>query len=417
MLAAAQEASSAFRVCMGYVETVQEMERKFENHRQSRNGLLADHRLTVTSLLETKGTVNALKNAQARESIAWLNSQLQATQVAGRLESAVAQERSNSKSFVPERNIDVRHTPHTQYQYFSDQFGFSQQSKELAAQLVNLRTRTDATVQNLKTIDVAGNLALQRFTALMQEFARQLREMQALQKQSIQLFDQYWELADILGQRSSIEHRAILRILRKSPSTNVGAQYLNALTLVRLGRYDKALPLINQLLQIPSIRPLIYVLRAELHARQGNKKQLLRDMQFALEMGKSEPRVRLHRAQVLWMAGEQAAAEREWEIVLKMGGNELAAHRAIAIINGLADSPNPKQKKKSLEYANLAIQLDTNNWANEAAIAVAEAANGNQDRATTAAERACALAVGSKRVFCEELLNNLEAGQTLSWKF
>lgn len=141
------------------------------------------------------------------------------------------------------------------------------------------------------------------------------------------------------------------------------------------------------------------------------------DLTKTLPTGTNNAAVRMHRAQAFAALDDFRQAEREWEAVLKLGGHEIAARRAIALINASATKANPKTKAKASENAFLAVQLAGDDWASEAAMALAAAANGEKAESLAAVERASQLAIGNNQLICDQLKQKIDAGIPVCWQF
>lgn len=404
---------SGFEVCMAHVNTIQELSRKFENHRVAGAGLRKDQREALGSLAETRGTIQSLLNEQMNESLNLLQNQMNLAMTQSQME----EEWKKKEEFDLKYDVDVRHTIGFQFRYLSNQVPISKNAVGLSEQVADLGFHIDASIHKLKTLDVAGNLAVQRQISLMQEIKRRFLEMQGWDRKSVQLFDRYWEVADILAMQSDLETKVGARALKKSASDNPGAGFLRAVILIRQKEYSEALPIIDALARLPAIRARVLTLKAEWFARQGMEKEARQLLQNVLAIGKNDVRVRLHRGQVFAILGELDRAEQEWRLVLKYGDYDIAAHRAIALINASRTKLSSAQKLKSLEEAEVAAQLAADDWSCVATLAIAAAVNDNQKLAVENAKKASNLTVGSKRLLCEEMLAKFEADQPFAWEF
>lgn len=408
---------TAFDACMNYVQSTQELDRKFRSQKQAEQDLMVNYQKTMQSIAETRVTIEQLLSEQALQSARIVSGQLEGAAIEAELkrqwekpvESTITHTGDPWDNPIPRLSNDVRQTLRSDPK--------AARVKQMADGLLALRTQVDMQIHYLKTVNVSGNLAVQRYMALMEEVAGQLNEARNLQVKPLQLFVQYWDLADVLSVKSELLHLAALRELEKAAKENLGAKFARAITLMRLDRHDQAEPLINELVQIPAIRAYALVARAELHARLNRQREAASDMNQALALAAGDPRVRMHRGQVYAFLGNWKEAEREWELVLKAGGHEIAAHRALAIINASLAAPNQRQLTKGNQYAAVAVQLAADDWSCEAAAALAAAASGDTSRAVQAAQRAGQLAIGSQKIFCNLMCEQIETGQAVAWRF
>ncbi len=152
--------------------------------------------------------------------------------------------------------------------------------------------------------------------------------------------------------------------------------------------------------------------------RAGEERVAHVDLQKTLPAAQNDPRVRMQRAMALAAGGQLKPAETEWEVVLKLGGHEVAARRGLALVNFSHSNPNGRQLSKALEQAELAAQLAPEEWSCQMALALALVACSKSDQAVAIAEKAAQLAVGEKQTYCEEIAMQIKGGATCTgWKF
>jgi tetratricopeptide (TPR) repeat protein len=125
----------------------------------------------------------------------------------------------------------------------------------------------------------------------------------------------------------------------------------------------------------------------------------------------------MHRAVVFAACEEFKLAEAEWEALLKLGGHEISARRAIALLNASYPVPSDRNKERASEYAKLAVALDSEDWACEMALALAFAANGQPEKGIEYAKQAAELAVGDNQVICDEIVDKIRRGDPVAWSF
>jgi tetratricopeptide (TPR) repeat protein len=285
-------------------------------------------------------------------------------------------------------------------------------------QMAQTRVQLDLLYHQMKTTDQAGRLVLQRRKNVIDELQSILAEWRSLDAKSLELFNRYWQAADVAALKSNLELKAGLRSLQQADADNEGAQFALAITHMRLKEFDEALPLLNQLVQTPAVRGVALAARAELYVRMGKADLSSADMRQALSIAKKDPRVRLHCAMALAAAGSLRTAESEWEAVLKLGTQEIAARRAIALIHAAAPTPSDYDKKIANGYAQLAAKLaGEEDWACQMACALAAQASGQTLEAIRSAQRASDAAIGDKRVFCDAAIEQLKQGSRPSWQF
>lgn len=408
----AQERPSTFQICMGYVTAVEELQSKYLVHQKAGQKLITERNETLVRLAETQGTLNKLVNDSLMGNMQLMQAQLADTQ----LQMAMNERLAPQEDFTPTPK-DVRYSPGEQFQQFSAQVATPLEGRMLAEQLASLRVQMDRILHELTVVRHANHLAVQRYRSLVKELREVVVEMTAWHSKSVGLFEAYWELADVAGVRSDLELRSALHVLRNSPPDDLGATFVAAIALMRLERHAEALPLLERVLTAPAARAIALAARAELYMRLGEKNKATLDLRNSLQLARNDPRVRIHRAQALAAAGQLQLAEKEWESVLKLGGHEIAAHRAIALINASIPSPSERNKSKAIDNAMLASQLAGDDWACEAAVALAAVAGGDAEKAKEFAENASELAIGGNQAICHDMSEKIEAGEHFSWQF
>ena len=286
-----------------------------------------------------------------------------------------------------------------------------------AFQIVQLQGQLDEVTHQIKTINASGNLAMEQYVGILQELQKITNEAVDLSAQSVTLFDQYWELADVEGIRSQTELRFALEALAPASEQNLGAQFAHTVIMIRLGQTDDAKRKLKRLLQIPALRELVSAAEIELLAREGEPRKLLAAYNKVVAKDPQDARVRVHLAVALGAAGEFQRAEREWAAVLKLGGHEVAGRRGMACVRASMPDAGSADKLEAIDHARIALQLAPDDWSCEVALALANTLNGEIDQSLNAAKRAVELSADNNREFCESLVKKLKAGKPVSWRF
>ncbi|GAB5402413.1 MAG: hypothetical protein Aurels2KO_06440 [Aureliella sp.] len=363
--------------------------------------------------MEAKGTVEYFLNQQQLGILAAMQTQVEGAAIETQLDSMADRP---VERFTP-RVIDPRYAPVQTFGHFSNQVPLPPDAEALAKAAVDLRTHMDRLLHSLKTAERGGKLAVQRYASLVRELQRILAEAGDWQAKSQSLMAEYWELADVEGVKNDVELKMVLRELQRAAPYNSGAAFAQAITLMRLGEYEIALQRFNALVSFPPTRLLATAARAEVYARLGNSRDAANDLRSVMPAGRSDARVRMHRARAFAVAGDLKQAEKEWEAVLKLGGHNIAAYRAIALINASLPNQTDRTRSRALDSARLATQLASDDWSCELAFALASVACGEPDQGQKSASRASDLTVGSNQVLCSQVVHQIETGQPVSWDF
>lgn len=417
----AQTLPTNFERGLTYLTAIEELDTKFDRLRTSGSKLIAEKQDTLNRLLQTNNALSQIQQTQAYKSLMLAQTQIIAASIQAELNSILS---APTQKSVVQTGIDVRNTPQTQLaaQALAPgnmlvQRNFQNAVAEGGGQLARIAVEYDIIVHQMKTLNEAGRLAIERQVSIMRELEKIVNEMLVWESTSMELFNHYWALADVTNVKSDLELRAALRQLSRSSSENIGALFLKAITLARLEKFDEAEQILNNLSYVPAIRVLITAARAEVLARTQRKRESMSELRKTAPVGLNDPRVRMHRAMAFAACDEFKLAEAEWEALLKLGGQEVAARRAIALINASYPEPSDRNKSRAMEYAKLAVQLDSEDWVSELSLALAFSINGDSDQGSKTATHAGELAVGENQVFCDEIAEKIKQGQHSSWRF
>ncbi len=417
----AQPPTSSFETCIAQVSAIEELNIKFSEHCALGGSIVHDRQETLASLSQTRQRVGQFAEIQRLNSLALLQSQLTSLSIQAELNALVAVKNGQSPRVVDTNIYDPRYDPKTSFGFLaaqSNQLMRSQEMKSLGSVSAAVQVEADAILHEMKTTDAAGRLAVQRYVSLMHELEKTVKEMTGWEQKAVALFNRYWEIADVAGIQSNLELRTSLRELEKASDQNAGAMFARAIALMRLERYEEALLLFNQLVEVPAIHAIAYGARAEAYYRLGKKREAAASLQKTLPIGLTDARVRIQRAQAFAATGELRHAETEWEAVLKLGGHEIAARRAIALINASLPGSNDRNTQKAVENAFLAAELAGDDWSCVLAVALASAARGDMEKAVESATKAANLAVGENQALCDHIAEQIQAGAPqVCWKF
>ncbi len=420
-VANAQTLSTSFERGLEYLTAIEELDTKFDGLKASGNKLITERQDTLNRLLQTNNALSQIQQTQAYKSLQLAQTQIIAASMQAELNSLLSA--PTQKSIVA-TGIDVRNTPQTQLNAQAQapsnalvQRNFQNAVATQGSQLANLNVEYDIIMHQMKTLSEAGRLAIERQVSILRELEKIVNEMLVWESTSLELFNRYWALADVANVKTDLELRAALRKLNGSSSENIGALFLKAITLARLEKFDEATPLLNKLVYVPAIRVLVTAAHADVLARTLKKREAISELRKTLPIGLNDPRVRMYRAVAFAACEEFKLAETEWEALLKLGGHEVAARRAIALLNASYPEPSERNKSRALEYAKLAVHLDSEDWVCAIALALALAVNGESEKGIESAKRAAELAVGENQGICDEIADKIESGQHTGWSF
>lgn len=270
----------------------------------------------------------------------------------------------------------------------------------------------------LKELDAAGRLVVQRRFRALQDLVAVEQELPGWHAKNAMLAEQYWHIADCCCVRSRMEHQAGLRELSNADDNNAAANFAKAMLRMHVGDYDNALALLPLIEDLPGWTSLAIAVRGRIHALQGNYKSAHHSLKESFNRGRHDWHVRLIRAQTLSIVGDYEAAQEEWEYVLKYGKDEVSARRALALLYVTQTGRTPKGCEQAIEHARVASKLEgEQQWSCQLALALSIAAGGDTPGAIAIAEAAQLLAVGEQKLLCFDTARQIEAGQQVVWNF
>lgn len=412
----AQSPVSSFSQCMAYVDAARDLGAKFDAHRTSGEELLAERAAVAQRLQTSWVTVAQLHQQQMVRVIHAAELELMGAALAIELNGLIA-----SKQGEPQRVLDPRYSPESTMSHFFQQYQRSLQGpdvRDAGDQLAAVHVSLEALAHDMKSFREAERLTIQRYLSQLQELERVVQEMMRWSQRSLELFDAYWELADVAGVRSPLELRMVLRELERASEADAGALFARAITLTRLERSPEALALLEQVSQFPPARLVVQAARAEILIRDGQTREGRSLLGQTLPAGSDDARVRLHRAQAYAAAGDLRSAANEWKAVLQLGGHEIAARRGLALLYASQSNPSPRELETALDQAQLASQLAGDDWSCELALGLAWAAHGDDPQALAAVGRAGKFAAGENQTYCEQVAAQIQAGGSRPvWNF
>ena len=393
-----------------YAEQIRELGVAHRQHLERGDALVAERNETLKQLAKTDNDLRLIKQARDRKAFELLEAELlgvafafEAQQQLSQLERSGLNDESRLHRDIGSVNRNMLAARNNGQQMLDD--------------LAGVRVATDFLEHQLRIADSAGQLTIQTRIQVIQSLQQTVKEMQIWQKRNTELLRSYLELADAVGVRCQIELKAGLREF-KNIEMNPGARFVQAIAHLRLGLTDEAMSELVFLEKFPAMKAVCQAALAEIHFSRGEDKKGVRLIHSAAQIGKTDVQVQIHVAVALQAAGEFEKAEKAWQRVLEIGSQEIQARTAIARLAALHPNLNPKRKMIASENAELACKLSAGEtWNCELALAVAESVNGNQQKAIEAAERATELALGSKRLLCQDVRDAIATKMSIPWGF
>ena len=279
---------------------------------------------------------------------------------------------------------------------------------------------TRAEIFNLEQVrsqlTVAQQSTVERRLKVLNQLQSLSRQSEGLLAQQQKLLDDYLLHTDLGGTRSRIELRSARRLLMQADSNNFGAQLAAAITNMRLGEWEEAESSLDDLIEkrLP-ISVFARAARAELHAYQNRTRQTKSDLGA---IGTNpHPAIALLRARAWAILNSQNESVKNWDQLAKSKSHQNLAWCSSALLQ-CSNSPTPAMAKKLLEQVRLADDLSGGqDWLAKIALALAYSATNDPAAALQHAKQAAALAIDDKKALCLEIVEQLETGQRVKWKF
>jgi tetratricopeptide (TPR) repeat protein len=145
-----------------------------------------------------------------------------------------------------------------------------------------------------------------------------------------------WHLARAEAFRQGVDYphaAAEYRIALAEDPKDITTQLAYADVLYRMRQYGEAIAALNDALKLEPSEPTIYALMAQLHAKQGERDQTLRDIQEADRLGGNRLGILTATGDALLTLGDRDAAMQRFSRALEVpGGNRIAIRLALAQI-------------------------------------------------------------------------------------
>jgi Tfp pilus assembly protein PilF len=184
-----------------------------------------------------------------------------------------------------------------------------------------------------------------------------------------------WHVAKAEGFRqeqdfahAATEYRAALT---ETPN-DLTTQLAYADVLYRMRRYTDAISALNTASQLSPSNPAIFALMAQVHARQGDREQTLRDLQSAEQLGGSSVAILTATGDALLTLGDRNAAMQRFSRALDVpGGDRIGVRLAVADIFLRQGHLDEARRQIALGFAEACLDSDSSVTAED----LAQAAN------------------------------------------
>ncbi len=393
-----QSTLSVFQRCSGYAQSISELNSQFNAHR-ARAGQLVSRRSDLLLRLEAcKQDLVGLKVGEVLHQLSMLQVEFEKQSVRMEATTTNFEDQPAAPGSALLRNREFL--------------------QPLSERWKNIEFRIGLGIKQSNEISASQRVTLQRKIKVVQELYTTIEEMDRLRFKQFELFNKYFELADVTGFRSEIENRAAVRELEKADTGNLGAVFALAIAMRRLNRVDESLALLTRFEATNAHAALAAAARSEIEMSLGNHAAARKLQHVALAAGRNDVRVRLLCAQSKSAGHDLKSAIPDWEFVAKHGDFETEAHRSLALIYASFPEPTKHHAEMAHEHSKLACALAADqNWGCLIARALAHSASGQRGAGLAAAEQAIGVAVGEQVSLCLSISDDIKAGKTVTWKF
>ncbi len=406
------EDRQSFASIMSYAATFEGLQRDAEELLATRRRLLQQRDDAHARLQQSEQDLRQVKSAEVMGAMRlWeVNMRLQLLQ----LDYAMQTVPRDPNASIPPGQMPNKSASEVRWDVLARRNNVQQQQLE-TVQAINLG-------EQIKQLDLASRLVVERRQKILTHLEDTSREAQQWFIDQRKLYDRYLDQADIAGLRSEIQLKSVLRELERADPDNLSARVVRAITLVRLERFDEAAPLIDELLESPTIAwPVAIALQAEVLARRGETKEAQKQLRQLVRLGEVPSQAIWLHAQVAQLLNEPTQAIKQWNVLLRSGANEVAAHRGLALCYysfRQRSSNQDRVYREALKHAELANQLTgDSDWSCQIALALATAIGGDLAQAAALAEAAADNALLEKQALCLAFAQELEDGNFPVWEF
>jgi tetratricopeptide (TPR) repeat protein len=161
-----------------------------------------------------------------------------------------------------------------------------------------------------------------------------LKQLQAAQKALGKSRPWHLARAEAFRQEADYPHAAAeYRTALVEDGNDMTTQLAYADVLFRMRQYGEAIAALNDALKLAPSEPAIYALMAQIHAKQGERDQTLRDIQAADRLGGNRLEILTATGDALLTLGDRDAAMQRFSRALEVpGGNRIGIRLALAQI-------------------------------------------------------------------------------------
>ena len=180
-----------------------------------------------------------------------------------------------------------------------------------------------------------------------------IRQLDAAQKILGQSRSLHLARAEAFRQEVNYPHAAAeYRAALQEDANDLTTQLAYADVLYRMHQYNDAIAALNAALKVSASEPGIYALMAQIHAKQGDRDQTLRDIQEADRLAGGRLEILTATGDALLTLGDRDAAMQRFSKALEApGGNRIGIRLALAQIFVRRGQPDEARRQVALGFA------------------------------------------------------------------
>ncbi|MFN9987132.1 MAG: tetratricopeptide repeat protein [Pirellula sp.] len=317
--------------------------------------------------------------------------------------------------------------PNSVQQIRSTSQGSSQAARRNAIRYENNLVRAKAMADldvairgvQLNQLDAASQATVRRRLETFQSGMKLQNEWIQWQSDWPKFLDRYWPHSDPERRFTKSELEARLEVLKDSDPEDFAAMIVKAWLYERLGRWDEALEVIEQVIAAETyFESTALCTKAFILYELGKEKDAKATLQSALKVDTKSPFDRWIRARISASRKQFPEAEKEWKVLTTLKDFELEARRSLALVGYARASRSAPDAKKSLKEAQLAYDLEpTHDWFSHVVLGLAMHAAKKEPDALKQFDKAEEKATDENLELCKRIREAIVDGQTFEWNF
>lgn len=387
------------------VDALQKIQKDYRDFLARRKRIHEDYSKVEETLRKTEEDFQRINNDAMRQQIMAMQSSLQSSRL------------FDSLADLPNSVQEIRSTPQ----------GRSQVTRRDVIRYENSLVRAKAMADldvairgvQLNQLDAASQATVRRRLETFQTGMKLQNEWIQWQSEWPKFLDRYWPHSDPERRFTKSELEARLQVLNDSDPEDFAAMIVKAWLYERLGRWDEALEMIEQVIAAETyFESTALCTKAFILYELGKEKDAKASLQLAVKADMKSPFDRWIRARIAASRKQYPEAEKEWKALATLKDFELEARRSLALVGYARSSKSVPDAKKSLKEAQLAYDLEpTHDWFSHVVLCLALHASKNEKEALKQLDKAEEKSTDENLELCKRIREAMVDGRTFEWDF